>query len=301
MPPSLKNQRQLAFIRILAGLAWADGELSVGELNRIKHFLRRFDLPDEHWPEVEMVLLERMTMEECLAQVEHFLGLAAGPGERRQLADALEELAAADGTVCEAEQAFIRQAREALATTSSPRKFLGSLQGLLRGFAGAGDARTVIDADLELFTRNRLLYRLNRRMTRTPGRPADRDLEQGSLVGGLLGLVLEERGDWSPPLARRFTELLDELTPLADAHLEMLAEVVLEDGRKAGLDQARLTVAYRGQSDEPARVRLVEAMFRLARADRPRAGHQTTELIRRVAYGLGVPHDDFVRARVGTR
>jgi uncharacterized tellurite resistance protein B-like protein len=215
--------------------------------------------------------------------------------------EALEELAAADGTVSEAEQEFIHQARETLAGGASPRKFLGALQGLLRGVTGSGEARSALDADLELFTGNRLLYRLKRRLARDADHPSDRDLERGTLVGGLLGLVLEERRDWSPPLARRFSELLGELTPLVGTHLETLSAVVRDDGREAGLDQARLTVAYRQQSDEPERVRLVEAMFRLARADRTAAGHEETELIRRVAYGLGVPHDDFVRARVTTR
>ncbi len=301
MAPSLKVQRQLAFLKILAGLAWADGELSVSEVNRIKHFLRRFDIPDEHWAEVEMVLLERMTMEECLAQVELFLGLTAGAGERRQLAEALEEMAAADGTVCGAEREFIDRALQSLQSSSSARGFLSSLQGLLRGLATPGDARDELERDLALFSRNRLLYRVRRRLVRQSvplDETVDVFLEKGSLIGGLLGLVLEESGDWTPAAVDRFRDILAEISKVRGAYLETLVSVVLEEGQQSGLDQSRMTVEYRRLSSNRARIRLVESMFRLADAGGVQAGHDLAERIRRVANGLGVSHDDFVRARL---
>ncbi len=304
MAPSLKTQRQLAFLKILAGLAWADGELSVSEVNWIKHFLRRFDIPDEHWAEVEMVLLERMTMEECLAQVELFLGLAAGAGERKELAEALEEMAAADGTVSGAEREFIDQALQSLHSSSSARGFLSSLQGLLRGLATPGSARDDLEADLTLFSRNRLLYRVRRRLTRqgtTLDQTAENSLESGSLIGGLLGLVLEESGDWSPAAVGRFREILAELSGVGGACLVTLVSVVGDAGQQSGLDQSRLTVEYLRLSTLEARTRLVEAMFRLADAGGEPAGHDLAERIRRVANGLGVSHDDFIRARLGKR
>jgi uncharacterized tellurite resistance protein B-like protein len=301
MSPSLKIQRQLAFLKTLAGLAWADGELSVSEVNRIKHFLRRFDIPDEHWAEVEMVLLERMTMEECLAQVELFLGLAAGAGERKQLAEALEEMAAADGTVSGAEREFIDQALRSLQASSSARGFLSSLQGLLRGLAAPGDARDELEEDLALFSRNRLLYRVRRRLSRE-GQPLDETvdvfLEKGSLMGGLLGLVLEESGDWSAAAVEHFREILTTISGLRGAYLETLVAVVLEEGQQSGLDQSRMTVEYRRLSSATARVRMVESMFRLADSGGVPAGHDLAERIRRVANGLGVSHDNFIRARL---
>jgi uncharacterized tellurite resistance protein B-like protein len=303
MAPSLKTQRQLAFLKILAGLAWADGELSVSEVNRIKHFLRRFDIPDEHWAEVEMVLLERMTMEECLAQVELFLGLAAGAGERKELAEALEEMAAADGTVCGTEREFIDQALRSLHSSSSARGFLSSLQGLLRGLAAPGSARDELEADLTLFSRNRLLYRVRRRLARqgTPLEPsADQALENASLIGGLLGLVLEQSGDWSPAAVDRLREVLAGLSGAGGVGLDTLVAVVADEGQ-SGLDQSRLTVEYLRQSTIEQRTRLVEAMFRLADAGGEPAGHDLAERIRRVADGLGVSHDAFIRARLGKR
>jgi uncharacterized tellurite resistance protein B-like protein len=304
MAPPLKIQRQLAFLKILAGLAWADGELSVSEVNRIKHFLRRFDIPDEHWAEVEMVLLERMTMEECLAQVELFLGLSAGSGERALLAEALEELAVADGSVSSEEREFVDRALHALDSSSSARGFLSSLQGLLRGLAAPGSTRGETEEEISLFSRNRLLYRVRRRLTRRNQPPDEKEallLEQGSLAGGILGLVLEERGDWAPAAVDLFRHLLADLTGLHGTALDVLVEVVCEEGRQSGLDQSRLTSEYRLQSNSETRIGLVEAMFSLAGADGESAPHDLAERIRRVADGLGVSHDDFIRARLGKR
>ena len=304
MAPSHKTQRQLAFLKILAGLAWADGELSVSEVNRIKHFLRRFDIPDEHWTEVEMVLLERVTMEECLVQVELFLGLSAGAGERKLLSEALEEMAAADGTVSGAEREFIDRSLRALKSASTARGFLSSLQGLLRGLASPGDARDEIEGDLALFTRNRLLYRVRRRLVRQ-NEPLDEtvaaSLEKGSLAGGLLGVVLEENGDWSPPAVDQLQQVLADISGLHGIWLETLVAVVCEEGRQSGLDQSRLTVECRRFNSGEERIRLVEAMFRLADYGGEPAGHDQAERIRRVADGLGVSHDDFIRARLGKR
>lgn len=304
MAPPQKIQRQLAFLKILAGLAWADGELSVSEVNRIKHFLRRFDIPDEHWAELEMVLVERMTMEECLAQVELFLGLSAGSGERTLLAEALEELAAADGTVSSEERDFVDRALAALESSSSARGFLSSLQGLLRGLASTGSTRGETEEEVSLFSRNRLLYRVRRRLTRR-NEPLDEPvallLEQGSLAGGLLGVVLEEQGDWTPTVVDRFHSLLGGISKLQGTALDILVEVVCEEGRQSGLDQSRLIAEYRRQSTADARIRLVEAMFRLAGGDGEPASHDLAERIRRVADGLGVPHDAFIRARLGKR
>lgn len=302
MAPSLKVQRQLAFLKIIAGLAWADGELSVSEVNRVKHFLRRFNIPDEHLSEVEMVLLERMTPEECLEQVELFLGLAAGVGERQELLEALEGMAAADGTVADAERAFIDEAKAALASASSPRGFLSSLQGLFRGLALPGKDRDEVEEDLALFNRNRLLYRVRRRLIRggeTPDAETVARLEEGSLVGGLLGIVLEESGRWTPEALGRLRETLADLAGLSGAGLDMLVDVVSEEGRQAGLDQAALTAGYRKLGSRRNRVRLIEAMFRLADDGGEPAGHDLAERIRRVADGLDVSHDDFVRARLG--
>jgi len=304
MAPSLKVQRQLAFLKILAGLAWADGELSVSEVNRIKHFLRRFNIPDEHLAEVEMVLLERMTPEECLEQVELFLGLAAGAGERQELVAALEGMAAADGTVADAERTFIDKAKAALASASSPRGFLSSLQGLLRGLATPGKDRDDLEADLALFNRNRLLYRVQRRLARdgqAVDASADADLEKGTLAGGLLGIVLEESGRWDPASLKSLRTVLADFTGLRGAYLDTLADVISVEGRQSGLDQTRLTAEYRKLGDQRSRVRLIEAMFHLADDGGERAGHDLAERIRRVADGLDVSHDDFIRARLGRR
>lgn len=131
------------------------------------------------------------------------------------------------------------------------------------------------------------------------GAAAEDSATEGGLnlaVAALLVEVLRADYDVAPGERQQVIESVAGLLGLdADASRELVAEAERQIDRAHDLYQftSQINRAY----DEPAKIRLLEALWRVARADE--TVHKYEEhLIRRVADLLHVRHSDFIAAKL---
>jgi hypothetical protein len=88
----MTRSTRVAFLKVLAAAAWADGVLEEAELNRIKVLLNRFDLDGAERREVESLLERPVSFARAVEFAKEFAGGLATPGTRRELVDEVEAL-----------------------------------------------------------------------------------------------------------------------------------------------------------------------------------------------------------------
>ncbi|MEE9143685.1 MAG: hypothetical protein V3U06_02815, partial [Candidatus Binatia bacterium] len=88
----MASTMQVEFLKVLACMAGADGEVTNAELNFIKQFVRQFNFTGDEWVQVEMYLEERVEVEEMRRVTRRFLSRIRRPKERKRLKDVVEQL-----------------------------------------------------------------------------------------------------------------------------------------------------------------------------------------------------------------
>lgn len=293
MSSEVKN---LALLKALAAIAWADGELSNEELNYLKHLALKFNLSDETWTKLEPYLDDPVSLEEGEGLVKDFLNRINTPREKEECISSLEEMVNADNRVTPEEQEFLDKFSKIIRDASA----FSIIRGKLKGLFGKTIFKSTSTRDEELsdFIHNKLLYKIRRRFAKL-GIELDLPVEQLnylSLFGGLLGRVANADGNISPAEIEQLKFRLGELAGFKSSELELVGAVI-EDQTIKGLDNFRLTSLFFKVSDHKQRLQLLDCLFALAAADKQLL-HQEVEEIRSIAYALGLSHKDFIAAKL---
>ncbi len=293
MPQETKN---LAFLKALAAIAWADGHLSNDELNYLKHLALKFNLSDKTWVKLEPYLDDPISLEEGEKLIKDFLSRINTPREKKELLDSLEEMIHADQQVTPEELEFLENFSQIIRNTSA----LGILQGKLKGLFGKTLFKPAASLDNELseYIHNKLLYKLRRRVAEAKLEselPLER-LNYLTLFGGLLGRVAYADDAISAEELQQIRTHLNSSEQFIPQELDILVTMIEEQTLK-GLDHFRLTAEFFKVSDRKQRLSLLDCLFSLAAADH-KVLHQEVEDIRLIAYGLGLSHKDFIEAKL---
>lgn len=88
----MTRPHRVAFLKVLAAVAWADGEVQAEERNRIKVLFHGFGLPEEDLGEVMPLLERRVEMDQAIALTKEFAEGFASGGERKRLIEEIEAM-----------------------------------------------------------------------------------------------------------------------------------------------------------------------------------------------------------------
>ncbi|MEZ5066203.1 MAG: TerB family tellurite resistance protein [bacterium] len=126
----MTRAQRLAFLKVLAAFAWADGEVEANERNRIKILFNSFELEGDARHEVDALLAERVDFDDAIALAKEFAGTFALPGARRQLLDEIETLLGAEDERAKGERELLEHVRAILQGHGPVDGFVDRMRGL---------------------------------------------------------------------------------------------------------------------------------------------------------------------------
>src|SRR5262245_53912805 len=131
------SRHDVAFVKVLAAVAWADGTIEESELNRIKSLLNGFHLDLADRKQVDHLLSTPVGFEEAVAPTTEFGASPTGPAARHKLLAEVEEMLGPQADRTPQERALLQHVR-AILDSHTP---LDGLVDKLRGAFGSFRSR----------------------------------------------------------------------------------------------------------------------------------------------------------------
>ncbi len=301
MSQNRPTEKQFSLIRLFIALAWADGEISVDEMNYLKDFFFKLDLTGEEWAKIEMYLEEPVLPSEAESLIQDFVTRLSGAREREEVIEFLQGLVSADGVVEPEEKAFLEHCTAILRETGPASALIGRIRGLFQEAILKPAAVTKREEEVEDFLNNRVLFNVRRKLEREKLTiEADPDaLAYAALFGGLLGYVAAVQDGISKEEVAVLRRHLQETAGFDPEAVEVVVSVV-EESASRGLDVFRMTRTFYERSNKSQREQLLDCLFDVAGADDDLAFTEV-EAVRDIAYGLKFSHREFIDAKLRYR
>ena len=292
------KEKQIALARVLIALAWADGEISIDEMNFLKDFMFKFDFTGEEWAQVEMYLEEPIPSEERDALILDLFQKLGSHQDRREFLTFLEKLTQADGMVSEEEREFLAQFTSLLQQSPSAKVLLNQVRGLFRKTVFRPVQGSNRSEELHAFVNNRILFKLKRKMERERlTLEADPEkLAYATLFGGLLACVASVHASLNEKELNTLKDHLRQISDFGDEAVELILSVIQET-TKQGLDRFRLNREFYEKSSVEQRLQLLDCLFDIAGSDKD-LRHDEVEEVRAIAYSLKLSHKDFIQSKL---
>jgi uncharacterized tellurite resistance protein B-like protein len=294
----MASPTQIAFLKVLACMAWADGAVNRAELSLIGSLMHELQLSGEERLQVEMYLEEKVGADEARRVTRRFLAHVHRPSRRQYLIETVEKLLDSDARRTPAEREWLQELRDAVAE-SSGRFLLDGLRSILRiGAGSSGNADPGREAELYDFIHNRVLFKLRRRVgAKALEQETKPDkLKEMTLCAGLLAQVGCVDEEFLPQEEQFMQKVFSEVWGISPSLAEALCAVAVEAVDR-GLDLFRHIQEARANLSDGMRKTLLEALFGLAQA-RGKMGAAEIEEIRKIAHGLDFTHREFIAVKL---
>ena len=162
----------LTLAKVIIAAAWADGEMTLEEINSLKELLFRLpraggvQITGREWARLEMYIESPVGAAERARLVELLQAALRTPKDRALALSALEDLIQANGVVTDEEQAVVEEIKAAIEAVDLG--MIGQLGRLIRGTAQRR-SQAVADAPnreeyFEDFIKNKVYYAVQQRL-----------------------------------------------------------------------------------------------------------------------------------------
>jgi uncharacterized tellurite resistance protein B-like protein len=280
----------LALLKVLIAAAWADRRLSQSEMNYLKTLARHFRLSDADWAELEPYFEDAPSESETDTLFKDLLGRIATPLGRNQVVRHIEEILSADANMTAEEHDFLEQYTLVLKEASTVELIVGKLKGL---FQKRPSGTTL---DLDEFVRNKILFKLRRKMGAAEITPITPEMYRLCLLGGLMGVVARADGDIDFKELQEIRRQIQSYAKFEPEALDMLMSIIEEESVR-GLDRARLVSEYTANAGFEDRVALLDLLFAVAAADGALT-HAELEELRGVSAAMNLSHRQYIDAKL---
>ena len=143
----LTRADRVAFLKVLAAVAWADGVVEPEERNRIKVLFNGFELAAEDRREVDALLERRVDLDEAVELTKMFAGALATPGDRRRLSEEIESLLGDEAHHSPEERELLSHIRAILSSHTVVDGLLEKFRGLFSRTINARSHGTPVSRD----------------------------------------------------------------------------------------------------------------------------------------------------------
>jgi uncharacterized tellurite resistance protein B-like protein len=298
----MSNSRVImALAKVMVAAAWADGNVSLDEVNSLKDIL--FHLPEmtaNDWAQIDIYIdspvdeAERLRLEQELRQA------LSSPAEREQAQRALHQIVQVDGVVSPAEQAVVDEIQAAL--DQAQVGGLSSLSGFLHGRTRRR-SQVVAEAPnrevyLDDFVKNKIYYDVTRRLAaeNAGSELSQENLRKLCLAGGLMARVAFVDRQVTDAERSLILRALQEHWRLSALEAQVVAEAALSEISN-GMDYFRLTRQFFECTTEEERLGFLDVLFAITAADGG-ATFEEIEEIRSIANVLKLTHQQFIDAKL---
>jgi len=296
----------LTLAKVIIAAAWADGEMTLDEVNGLKDLL--FQLPraggtqltGREWAMLEMYIESPVDAAERARLVELLQAALRTPKDRALARSALEDLIQADGVVTDEERAVTEEIKTAIEAVDLG--VIGQLGRLIRGTVQQR-SQAVANAPnreeyFEDFIKNKVYYAVRQRLNlgEVDLDIPEADLRKLSLAGGLMARVAHVDREVTEDEFDMMVNALQAGWDITREAAAFVAEVAVSKV-SADLDYFRLTRQFSTSTTEDERVRFLDVLFAVADAD-GHVSHDEIEEIRRIAKSLNLTHKQFIGAKL---
>lgn len=299
----------LTFAKVIIAAAWADGRMTLDEINSLKDLLFRLpqsgkqqgvELTADEWALLDMYIQTPVGPDERARLIAELGAAMRNPRDRQFVFDALDELVQADGSVSDDERAVVDEIKRALEAVD-----LGLIAQLGRVVRGPVQRRTDAVANapnreqfFNDFIKNKVYYGVRQKLN-AAGDAAlvpDDQLRKLSLAGGLMAIVARVNRVVSDDEFAAIVRALEQRWGATHAAATLVAEVATSDFA-TDLDFYRLTREFFTLTSHDERTRFLDALFDVAEADGPLSLAENDE-IRRIVQGLNMTQQNFIEAKL---
>ena len=291
----------MALAKVMVAAAWADGDVSLDEVNSLKDLL--FHLPEMtagDWAQIDIYIDSPVDEAERARLVEDLRQSLSSSAEREQAQRALQQMIQADGGVSPAEQAMVAEIQVALQQAQTGG--LSSLGGFLRGRTKRR-SQAVAEAPnreiyLDDFVKNKIYYDVTRRLAaeNAVAEISQDKLRKLSLAGGLMARVAFVDRQVTESERNLILSALQDHWGLSSLEANIVAESALSEIGK-GMDYFRLTRQFFECTTEEERLGFLDVLFAITAADGG-ATFEEIEEIRSIANVLKLTHQQFIDAKL---
>ncbi len=297
--------------KVIIGAAWADGQLTLEEINSLKDLLFRLPrtgykqethITERDWAELEIYMQTPVDAEELARLVAELQAELRRPQDRALALSALEDLIQADGIVTDEEVAVMQEIKSAIdavdlnVITQLGRLIRGPVSRRSQAVAKAPNRERF----LEDFIKNRVYYTVRQRFNLDEGDPdiPETELRRLSLAGGLMARVAHVDREVTEDEFNTMVSALQRWWEISPEAASIVTEIAVSEVSK-DLDYFRLTREFATSTTRNERFRFLEVLFAVANSD-GQISHQENEEIRQIASSLGLTHQEFINAKLET-
>jgi uncharacterized tellurite resistance protein B-like protein len=280
----------LALMKVLIAAAWADSRVTQSEVNYLKSLAQRFNLNDADWLELEPYLEDRPSAAVVDTLFKDLLARVATPIGRNEVVHHLEEMLKTDEKITAEEHDFLEEYVFTLKQASTVQLLVGRLKGMFQ------KTQRPSVTDLEDFIKNKIFYKLSRRIGAEQVTP---EMYRVCLLGGLMGIVAQADGEIAP---QEMDEIRRRLQDLGGFELETLDTlmVIIQEESVRGLDRSRLVSEYTSSLGFDERVHLLDLLFAVAAADGGLT-HAELEELRGISAAMHLSHAQYINSKLRTK
>ena len=291
----------MALAKVMIAAAWADGAVSIEEMNNLKDLL--FQLPEmtaSDWAELD-IYIETPVGDAERARLVEDLQASLKTSEDKDLAlTMIDELVEADGEISADEQTSVDEIKKAVREANvgalgSMGNFLGnSVKRRSKAISSAPNRELYLDD----YVKNKVYYSVSRRLELedTAINIPENELRRLSLAGGLMARVAYVDHDIQEGEFDSMVSAIKGNWELTDVEAALVAETAVSTITK-GLDYYRLSRRFFESTTEDERVHFMDALFAVADGDSG-VSYEEIEEIRTIAIVLKLTHKQFIDAKL---
>lgn len=291
----------MALAKVIITAAWADGEMSLPEINSLKDML--FHLPDmtsSDWAELDIYIEHPIDEAERARLLEELKAELSTRADKEFAISKLQEVISSDGVVTEEEQAFMEDMRAAINEINTG--IFGRI-GRVTSAAIRRRSKAVSEAPnreqfIEDFIRNKVFYNLRVRLDldELEIKIPESDLRKFCLAGGLMAKIAYVDRDVAEEEFEAIVNALQSGWSVSKSAASLIAEVAVTEASK-DMDLFRLYREFFECTDRDERFSFLDILFTIAAGD-GQVSHDEIEEIRVISKMLKFTHKEFITAKL---
>jgi uncharacterized tellurite resistance protein B-like protein len=287
--------KHLTFLKVLAVIAWADGEMTESEKNILKKFYRQFGLGKNDIRQLNPYLLAPIPKKD---QEQLFKQLAAelnSQKEKDEIITELESIANAHRNMKTEENELVEEFIRLLKKTSFTKRSFGKVRNFFQAtiFKPAHEKNPAVNR----YFKNTILKKLELKLK---GGKQKIDLDSDNvyfvcLFGALLASVAQVDDHFHEEERKALLKIVKERFEFSSGEQKLLFEVVEEQARH-GFDFHEVVTEFNSRVSYRDRVSAVDCFWAIAAAD-GEISHAENEEVRRITKAMHIPHQIFKESK----
>jgi uncharacterized tellurite resistance protein B-like protein len=287
--------KHLTFLKVLAVIAWADGEMTESEKNILKKFYRKFGLEKDDIRQLNPYLLAPIPK---IEQEKLFKQLAAelsSKKEKDEIIAELEGIANAHRNMKTEENELVEEFIRLLKKTSFTKRSFGKVRNFFQAtiFKPAHEK----NPNINRYFKNTISKKLELKMK---GSGLKLDLDNDNiyficLFGALLASVAQVDDHFHEEERKALRKILKERFEFSAKEQKLVFEVI-EEQAKHGFDFHEVVTEFNNRVSYKDRVNAVDCFWAIAVAD-GEISHAENEEVRRITKAMHIPHQIFKESK----